>query len=388
MKILHVISSIDPAKWGPPVVATRIAAAQASMGHELHLIAYSAPGTEDAIKKSLDGLPGRESITFHMLDPVTPAEALFGRNAKKVLDTLCAKMDFVHGHSIWGTIMRQASKACVKHKVPYTICIHGMLDPWCMSQKKLKKDIAMKLGYRAMLEKCSFIHCLNKDEIGFVEAFKLGNPLETIPNGIFIEEFEPAPATGAFRAANPQIGDKPYIFFLSRLHYKKGLDFLADAFAVVAPEFPVAMLVVAGPDGGAQADFEERIDKAGLNDRVLLTGPIYGDAKLEALIDSTCFCLPSRQEGFSIAITEALALGVPAVVTDACHYPEITEVNAPIETQLTVESVADGLRKTLAATPEELSTQSENGKRLIRERFTWPIIAERTITLYEKYRSK
>ncbi len=388
MKILHVISSIDPANGGPPVVATRLAAAQASIGHEVHLLTYTAPGREEAIENSLDGLPGRELIRFHMIEPLTRSESFTGSNAKKMLDELCPQMDFVHGHNVWDTTIRKMSQSCSKHQVPYTICLHGMLDPWCMTQSRVKKRIALKLGYRAALVGCRFIHCLNKDEVGFVKVHNFGTALEIIPNGIFIEEFEPPPEKGVFRANHPEIGDKPYIFFLSRLHYKKGLDFLADAFAAIAKEFPVAMLVVAGPDGGAQADFEQRIASADLSDRVLITGPIYGEGKLEALIDSTCFCLPSRQEGFSIAITESLALGVPVVVTKACHYPEVTEVNAGIETELCVESIANGLRKTLEATQDELAIQGSNGMSLIRERFTWPIVARQTIELYKKYSTK
>lgn len=385
MKILHVIQSIDPANGGPPVVATRLAAAQANLGHEVHLVAYQDVGSEKAIEKFLEGLPGKEGIQYHILDPISGFELVTGANAKRTLNEIIPEMDFVHGHSVWSTIVRVASTVCRSHHVPYTVCIHGMLDPWCMAQKKLKKQIAMKIAYFKMLNGCTFIHCLNKDEMGFVQSFGFKASLETIPNGVFIEEFEPPPERGVFRKQHPEIGDRPYVFFLSRLHYKKGLDYLADSFAAVASKFPDAMLVVAGPDGGAQADFEQRVERANLQDRVLITGPIYGPAKLEALIDSTCFCLPSRQEGFSIAITEALAIGVPAVVTDACHYPEVAQGEAGVVTELSVESIAEGLSQILGATPAQQATFGENGKKLVRENFTWPIVAQRSIQMYEKY---
>ena len=99
------------------------------------------------------------------------------------------------------------------------------------------------------------------------------------------------------------LGGRRYVVFIARLHYKKGLDYLADAFAIVAPQSPDLDLVVAGPDEGAKSDFEDRIRRAGVGKRVHLVGPLYGPDKFAALVDCTCFCLPSRQEGFSVAVT-------------------------------------------------------------------------------------
>jgi len=385
MKILHVIQSIDPAEGGPPVVATRLAAAQAAQGHEVHLLAYNTQRSHGAIEKFLEDLPGKERLKFHLLDPPTKLEKFTGPRAQAALEKIIPQMDIVHAHGIWNTVVRVACKICRRHSITHSICVHGMFDPWCMRQKSLKKRIAMKIAIYKMFDKCTFIHCLNKDEVEFVQSFGFQSSLEVIPNGIFVEEFDRPPDHGVFRRKNPLIGDHPYILFLSRLHYKKGLDYLADAFAAVAIDFPQLRLVVAGPDGGAQTDFEHRIDRAGLSDRVLITGPIYGPEKLEVLVDAECFCLPSRQEGFSIAITEALALGLPVVVTQACHYPEISETMAGIETDLSVESVADGLRKFFRSTPEQIENMGMNGKHLVRDRFTWPIVAERSLCIYKKY---
>ena len=385
MNIVHTIQSLDPAMGGPPVVVTRLAAAQASLGHRVTVYAYQSPGREEQIEKSLDGLPGRESVDFRFIPLGGKGELVFGSRARDELRSVMEDTDFLHTHSVWSTISRVAAQAAREHATPYTVCVHGMLDPWCMSQKRLKKQLALRLSLNKMLDRSAFIHCLNKDEVGFVEAFGYAADLVTIPNGVFLEEFDPRPDFGNFRAARPEIGDDPYVLFLSRLHYKKGLDYLADSFSKVAPKFPDLKLVVAGPDGGARSGFEQQISEAGLSDRVLLTGPIYGQAKLEAVRDATMFCLPSRQEGFSIAITEALALGTPCVVTDACHYPEVAEVNAGFVTELNAQSVADGIESILRSTPEQREEMGEQGRRLVKERFTWPVIAKQSIGVYERY---
>jgi len=143
-------------------------------------------------------------------------------------------------------------------------------------------------------------------------------------------------------------------------------------------------LVVAGPrDDGSIDDFNERIAKAKLTSSVLVVGPIYGTAKTSAYREAQAFVLPSRQEGFSMAITESLALGTPAVVTRECHYPDITEFDAGVETDLAAESVADGLRKVLGDEPYR-GAAGERGAKLVRDRYTWPAIAEQSVRIYDQ----
>ena len=269
--------------------------------------------------------------------------------------------------------------------IPYFIAPHGMLDPAVYAIRKWKKSLALATTHRSFLRHASCLHMLNKDEAEL--ARPLTGRVETcvIPNGIFESEFENLPEPGRLRARFPELGDDPVVLFLSRLQHKKGLDYLVDAFAIVAREHPSARLVIAGPDGGEERPTRQRIEKFGIGDRVHLVGPLYGDEKLAALRDAAVFCLPSRQEGFSIAITEALAMGLPVVVTKACHYPEVTEANAGIETELDAQDVAVGLLSVLGD-PDQARAMGEAGAALVRERFTWPVVARVSIECYQKVR--
>src|SRR5262249_20284038 len=156
--------------------------------------------------------------------------------------------------------------------------------------------------YRRMLNRARSLHLGNDDERRLTEPLGLHPKSFIIPNGIFLSEFDPLPSPGTFCEAHPELRGDPFILFLSRLHHKKGLDILADAFAIVAVKMPKVRLVVAGADDGAKHSFEQRIKALGLTRRVHLVGPLYGRQKLAALVDASSFCLPSRQEGFSIAI--------------------------------------------------------------------------------------
>jgi glycosyltransferase involved in cell wall biosynthesis len=255
-----------------------------------------------------------------------------------------------------------------------------MLDPWSLAQRRWKKCIALVLGWRGILNQAAFLHCLNRDEERLLARVRLMSPTVVIPNGIFIEEIDPDPGNYSQRLGFP---GRPYVLFLSRLHYKKGLDVLAAAFADLHARHPEVHLVVAGPDGGAQADFEERIAVAGLSSAVHLVGSLHGRDKWTALRDAACFCLPSRQEGFSVAILEALASRTPVVITEACHFPEVADVGAGLIVPLAAENLASAMGL-IVSDPARRQRMGEAGRRLVEERFTWGRAAEKSIADYER----
>src|SRR5205814_797387 len=135
--------------------------------------------------------------------------------------------------------------------------------------------------------------------------------------------------------------------------------------------------------GGARADFERRVAAVGLGGRVHLVGPLSGRDKWAALAGAACFCLPSRQEGFSMAILEALACRVPVVVSEACHFPEVAESGAGEVVPLDAAAVAAALGRVLAD-PEAAGRMGAAGRLLVEGRFTWRRAAERSLETYER----
>jgi glycosyltransferase involved in cell wall biosynthesis len=387
MKILHVIFSLDPADGGPPVVAARLAAAQASLGHEVHLISYTAPIAKDRIEQSLARVPHTKLLKMHFLPPADRKERLFATNARQSLNELIPQMNWVHIHGVWEMLLKTAANIAKKNSVGYCFVPSGMLDPWSLAQKSLKKQIALAFGFRSALSDASFIHVLNDDEGTAVRQLHLKAPIEVLANGIFIEEIDPLPAPGSFFAAHPELAGRPYILFLSRLHYKKGLDYLADAFAIIATRRPDVQLVVAGPDGGAEKPFIQQIEAAGLRSRTHMVGPIYGVDKFAALVDSALFCLPTRQEGFSVAVIEAMASGIPVVISPACHFPEVATVGAGEIVPLEPAAIAAAFEKILSD-PEAKTRMGHAGSDLIRREYVWPAIAARSVEAYQRALAK
>lgn len=362
------------------MVATRLAAAQVQLGHDLAIVCYRVPGSEADIARATAGVPGFERVAVHAIEGGTLERLTAGR-ARKVLGPLVSAADVVHLHGLWEPLLPVAAALARRAAVPYIVSPHGMLDPWSLAQRRLKKRLALALVHRRMLGSAAFLYVLNRDEARLIEPLRLGTPTRVIPNGVFLEEIDPLPEPGGFYARHAELGGKPFVLFLSRLHYKKGLDILADAFARVARDDADIHLIVAGPDDGARAEFESRVREANLADRVHLVGPLYGREKVQAMVDAACFCLPSRQEGFSVAITEAMACRLPVVISDACHFPEVADAGAGEIVPLDASATGDGLSRVLRD-PQRRQRMGAAGRELVESRYTWPRVAELAIQAY------
>jgi glycosyltransferase involved in cell wall biosynthesis len=261
-----------------------------------------------------------------------------------------------------------------------------MLDPWSLAQKRWKKRLALAAGWRGILNRAAALHLLNEDERRLVAGLGLTAPAVIIPIGVPLQEIDQGRAE-AFAARHPAVGSRPYVLFVSRLHYKKGLDYLAEAFRLVAANHREVQVVVVGPDGGARGDFEQQVKSAGLTDRVHVLGPISAAEKWNALAGATCFCLPSRQEGFSMAILEALAARVPVVISEHCHFPEVAAISAGVIVPLHADAIAAALNRVLADA-DARRVMGAAGRQMVEDRFTWERVAEISVAAYEHAHSR
>jgi glycosyltransferase involved in cell wall biosynthesis len=115
--------------------------------------------------------------------------------------------------------------------------------------------------------------------------------------------------------------------------------------------------------------------------RVHIVGSLFGADKYAAMVDAECFCLPSRQEGFSAAIIEALACGTPVVISEGCHFPEVAEAGAGAVVELDTATVAAAIDRVISDA-ELRRRQRIAARRLVQERYTWPAVAQQTVDLY------
>ncbi len=386
MKILHVILTLDPQDGGVPIVAYRLASAQAALGHEVHILCYTRPGADDRMSIEFSNVPHANLLHIHRITDLNRFEKVLAWSARKLLKELIAKTDVVHLHAVWEPLLVFASRLALKYRKPYFVLLSGMLDPWALSQKPWKKKAAIFLTHRKMFDRASSLHVLSPREEERIRPLGLRAPRTLIPNGIFLEELEPLPPRDEFHKAHPELNDQPYILFLSRLHLQKGLDYLADGFALLAKENPTIRLVIAGPDFGSQAEITQQVHQLGVGDRVHFVGAVYGREKLAVLSGATCFALTSRQEGFSVAVIEALAAGLPVIISPACNFREVVAEGAGIVADLDPRQIAEALGL-VCGNPALRDRMSRAASDLVKARFTWQFIADKTIALYRTYAS-
>ncbi len=384
MRIVHVANTLEPSYGGPPRVCTRLAAGQAGLGHDVTIATYAFRGPLDDYHDLTRRMPGYDRVHVVQLDEDGVSEKVFGRRSRPTLRELARQADVVHLHNMWESILRVAALEAHAAGKPYVLQPNDMLNPWSLSQSRLKKRAALALGYRRMIEGSGAVLFGHEEEkrLAMQSGFHI-KPVVLSLGGVFAAEVDPLPGPGGFYARVPALAGRPFVVFLSRLHYKKGLDYLAEGFAVAARKAPEAHLVVIGHDEGAQADFEQRIARHNLQSRVHLVGPQHGEAKWQAYRDAACFILPSRDEAFTVAITEALASGLPVVVSESCHYDDVAEYGAGTIVKLDAQSIGEALASILTD-PQQQARMREAARRLFNDRLSFEQVASESIALYQR----
>ena len=173
------------------------------------------------------------------------------------------------------------------------------------------------------------MHFTTAEEQELAAPFTFGTPGLVVPLGIDLDEFAAMPEPGSFRRRHPEIGDKPIILFFGRINFKKGLDILAKAFGAVARRRQDVHLVIAGPDNeGWGARVRTWLEEEGVLGRTTFTGMLLGPDKLAVLRDASLFVLPSYSENFGLAVIEAMAAGLPVIISDQVNIWREVEAGA------------------------------------------------------------
>jgi glycosyltransferase involved in cell wall biosynthesis len=237
------------------------------------------------------------------------------------LDRIIPTCDLVHVHTLWTHATAAAVRACRRHRVPYVLMPHGMLDPNSLSRKSLRKIIYGHLfEFQRVRSAAGVIYTTERErELAerSVGTAGSGPPVYVVPLGADEPPGDRDGLAREFLASRPFLAGKQIVTYLSRVHPKKGLDLLVPAFAKVAARMPQAHLLIVGPD---EADtwprVRRQIEQLGLQPHVTRIDMLMGAAKWAALAASTLFVLPSYQENFAIAVAEALRIGTPVVISD------------------------------------------------------------------------
>ena len=172
------------------------------------------------------------------------------------------------------------------------------------------------------------------------------------------------------------------LLFLGRLHQKKGVAPLLEAWARLAPEARRLgwWLVLAGPE--SSLDQRRRRCAAAL-ERCLVVGPRFDGEKVACLAAASAFVLPSFSEGLPMAALEAMSWRLPVLLSPACNLPEAYAAGAALQVEPTADDLERVLRQLLQRPPAELEAMGARGQALVQAQFSWPRVAAMADRLYQ-----
>jgi glycosyltransferase involved in cell wall biosynthesis len=381
MRVLHVLSSLDPKAGGPPAAISGLAPAQVEAGADVTVFATFARRTDYSIVERLRS----SGVTVHLVGPCVLPLGLHPKTRSQVRSEVAAA-HVVHIHALWEDVQHQAATACRALGIPYLVRPCGMLDPWSLRQGHWKKRIYMWLRLRGDLEAAAALHFTSDSERDLATPLRLTPPSIVEPNGVDLSEFTPLPPKGTFRRRYPQFHGRPMLLFLSRIHPGKGLDVLVPAFGRCLRDVPPRQkpfLVIAGSDsGGHESKVRAMIATCGIQDHVVFAGPLYGCDKVAAYTDADLFVLPSRHENFGNAVVEALAAGCPVVLSEhVAIAQEIAAAGVGLCCLVQAESVAATLSQ-LLNDPHARGAAAARTRPFVEGRYDWRLIAERLAAHY------
>lgn len=374
-RTIHVTSSLSRQGGGiPPVIWSLVRHTQ-TLGNE-SLVA----GLRDEFFETDAPGPQIQVIAGNICGPKAVG---FSPQLNRLLRPHVRPTDVIHTHGLWmypGTLAFQLSQTfgCKRMISP-----HGMLEPWALKHSGWKKRAADWMFERRNLETADCLHALCQTEAEHFRRYGLRNPIAVIPNGVEPTNTPPGREQQNLRRDFPPLAAGKLLLFLSRIHPKKGLVDLLQAWARIQPQKRGWALAIAGPDEVQHESGLRRLTgELALTQSVQFLGPVYGDKKARLLSIADAFILPSHSEGFSIALLEAAAAGLPVVLTRECNFPELAAAGAAFETGAGAAGLESALRNLLALSDEQRTAMGLKGQNLVQQVYSWPAIAREMSAVY------
>jgi glycosyltransferase involved in cell wall biosynthesis len=342
VKILHVIHTLNPKMGGPVECVNQLATFFRSVGHTVDVLAAADLPTDAWIA----GFPAR-------VIPAGPARWKYAYSPRvaRWLAANCQNYDVMVINGLWQAHVQAAWRAAVRARLPYFLYAHGLLDPWNRGAhpfKYVKKFLYWLVAERKSLRRATGVVFTSDEEAHLATQFFPSSNWKAVVVGNGIAAPPPPTSEEIKRLKDryPRLEGRRTWLFLSRIHSKKGIENLLDAFAKVEFRGPKPMLLMVGT-GEAEyvRHLEKKAGELSLNDDVLWAGPLYDRDKWAAFGLSELFILPSHQENFGIAVVEALAMRVPVCITRAVNiWRTISDAGAGLACDDSWRHVRQGLQ--------------------------------------------
>ena len=348
----------------------------------------------------------------------TKGQGGWGCSFRKLVEKEVEKADVVHNHGVWLAANYYARRGAVKAGKALVISPRGMLEGWSLGRSIVRKTVAWQLFERKNLESAGLLHATSDSEAEAIATalrikikikMKIKEPrIVVAPNGVEVPE--KIPGREMLERKFPELKGRSFVLFMSRIHPKKGLDLLLEAWARRKTDAPAGLglglrlsefvLVIAGPE--EDRGYAEKLKKEGGRE-VIWTGELRGEEKWAALGNAEFLVLPSHSENFGIVVAESLAAGRPVVTTTGTPWGE---AETPIRMRIRMKGnnngesmnleerkcgviceVTDlkrGLERMLEFSDKKREEMGARGRQWMTEEFSWEAGAEKLIAAYKE----
>lgn len=364
LEISHVVSSISNEAAGPSHSVPGLCRGLAAAGHKVQLLSVS----DSASRQENAYVDRRFRTTLSCL----PLARRFGlsRDLKRAVELATYSANIIHLHGLWMYPNRFPHRARATAAICKVISPRGMLDPAALCFSRFKKRLAWLAFQRATMKATDLLHVTSEMELADVRAFGLQMPATIVPNGIDLPEIIESPRERS-------------IVYIGRLHEKKGLENLIDAWARLEANFPEWRLDIYGP---GQPDYVKALSdriKSNRLKQVKLLGPVFGEEKTAAYSRGGFSILPSYGENFGMSVAESLAAGTPVIASTRMPWNGLITNRCGWVCEAEAGSVEAALNQALRTPTAERDAMGRRGRQWMAEEYSWNAIALRMAASYE-----
>lgn len=280
--------------------------------------------------------------------------------------------NLIHCHSIWLMPPVYCGATARQTGCPFVISPRGTLSQWAFRRGSPLKRIAWPLLQRRAVESAKCFHATSWEEADDIRRHGFRQPIAVVPNGIDLPD-----------AAAELSTRETMVLFLGRIHPKKGIEDLLEAWGWLAPRFPEWSVEIAGPIDSEYARALKQRSESMRLERLRFVGELPGESKWRALRRASVFVLPTRSENFGVAVAESLATGTAVVVSKGAPWEGVTKERCGWWHEIGTAGLKSALSVALECSATELHQMGAAGRAWMARDFAWNSVAARMRQVYE-----
>ena len=386
MKVLHIIPSVATVRGGPSQAILEMVKALRKNDIDAEIITTNDNG-EDILDVPLGKFINYQQVPVQFFPRFSPAihflrEFAFSRELTIWLWQNIHNYDLLHIHGIFSYSSTIAMTIARCQKVPYIIRPLGQLCIWSLQQSAIKKQIYLKVIEKANLNHSQSIHFTSITEQQEAALLNLTSPNFIIPHGLTITNKIPYAYQRLRQYFNLPI-DEPIVLFLSRLHPKKGLDYLIPALGKLS-HYRFTFIIAGSGDLDYENELKTLVTTHGIKEKTYFAGFVKGEIKDLLMQGADIFALTSYSENFGISVLESLAAGTPVIITPGVALSDIVQQqHLGYVTELNINDIATTIQNFLDH-PQAAKKMGDSARKFILDNYTWDSIALKMISVYQE----